>query len=65
MSALPSPCIDVCRFDGPTGWCLGCGRTLAECRIWKRGSRARLKAISAELPHRLKKLGPKRVQADG
>jgi len=65
MSALPSPCIDICRFDGPTGWCLGCGRTLAECRIWKRASRAQLKAISAQLPHRLKKLGARRVQAHG
>ena len=30
-----SPCIDICEFDGPQGWCLGCGRTLKECQKWK------------------------------
>jgi uncharacterized protein len=58
---MKSPCIDVCRFDGATGWCVGCGRTLPECREWKRASNARLKAISAELPHRLKRLARRGV----
>jgi len=30
-----SPCIDVCKFSGPKGWCLGCGRTRGECQKWK------------------------------
>jgi len=53
---MKSPCLDICRFDAATGWCVGCGRTLAECREWRRASHARLKAISGQLPHRLKRL---------
>jgi predicted Fe-S protein YdhL (DUF1289 family) len=30
-----SPCIDICEFSGPKGWCLGCGRTRNECEKWK------------------------------
>ncbi len=36
MSVIPikSPCIKVCVIDGPTGWCLGCARTLKEITQW-------------------------------
>lgn len=30
-----TPCIDVCDFSGPKGWCRGCGRTRDECNDWK------------------------------
>lgn len=59
---MKSPCVDVCRFDGPTGWCLACGRTLAECREWKRANHARLKALGAQLPQRLRKLEQRGVR---
>ena len=32
MKKAKSPCIDVCKFIGPNGWCLGCGRTRDETR---------------------------------
>ena len=35
MKRRKSPCIDVCEFNGPHGWCLGCGRTRQECNEWK------------------------------
>ena len=35
MKKAKSPCIDVCKFIGPNGWCLGCGRTRNETRKWK------------------------------
>ena len=35
MKKAKSPCIDVCKFIGPNGWCLGCGRTKNETRKWK------------------------------
>lgn len=35
MKRNQSPCIDVCEFSGPKGWCLGCGRTREECNEWK------------------------------
>ncbi|WP_331289082.1 MULTISPECIES: DUF1289 domain-containing protein [Methylobacteriaceae] len=25
----------VCQWDGRTGWCLGCGRTVPEIRAWR------------------------------
>ncbi len=35
MSRDKNPCIDVCEFSGPKGWCLGCGRTREEAQKWK------------------------------
>ena len=34
--AVKSPCIDVCSFDGKSGLCVGCFRTLDEIRGWKK-----------------------------
>jgi predicted Fe-S protein YdhL (DUF1289 family) len=31
---VPSPCVDVCRMDPTTGWCLGCARTIDEIAAW-------------------------------
>jgi len=31
---VPSPCINVCRMDGATGWCEGCLRTIDEIAAW-------------------------------
>ncbi|MGK2908883.1 MAG: DUF1289 domain-containing protein [Sphingobium sp.] len=33
---MKSPCIDLCAFNGSTGWCRGCGRFKPECRTWKK-----------------------------
>jgi len=30
-----SPCIDVCKYLGPKGWCVACGLTSKESRTWK------------------------------
>ena len=35
MKSKKSPCIDICKFMGKNGWCLGCGRTKIEVRILK------------------------------
>lgn len=59
---MKSPCINVCRFDGRTGWCVACARTLAECRLWKKASRPQLLAISKTLPARLAKLDARGVR---
>ncbi|SEJ68477.1 DUF1289 domain-containing protein [Paraburkholderia diazotrophica] len=34
--SIKSPCIDVCKFDSKTGYCLGCLRTRGECKGWKK-----------------------------
>jgi predicted Fe-S protein YdhL (DUF1289 family) len=53
---VKNPCIDVCKFDKKTGWCIGCGRSKDECRAWKKASKKRRKEIKHNLPHRLEKL---------
>jgi len=49
---MANPCIDVCRFDDATGWCLGCGMRKPEKKGWKKDRAAR-PAIRAALPGRL------------
>ncbi|MEC7946710.1 MAG: DUF1289 domain-containing protein, partial [Myxococcota bacterium] len=29
-----SPCVDVCSYRGPKGWCTACGLTSKESRGW-------------------------------
>ncbi|WP_244477084.1 DUF1289 domain-containing protein [Methylobacterium sp. Leaf117] len=47
------PCTGVCRFDGRTGWCLGCGRTVPEIRAWRKSTPFRRTALARELPRRV------------
>jgi predicted Fe-S protein YdhL (DUF1289 family) len=54
-AAMASPCIDICRYDETTGWCLGCGMTKPEKKLWKKEKSAR-PAILAPLPARLQNL---------
>lgn len=34
--AVKSPCIDICVFDGKSGFCMGCLRTASEAKEWKK-----------------------------
>ena len=56
MKKPKSPCIDVCNFSGPNGWCLGCGRTRNECQRWKKMKPYEIKNINKELNKRLNKI---------
>lgn len=49
---MASPCIDVCRHDEETGWCLGCGMTRKDRKHWKK-EKERRPAIREALPARL------------
>lgn len=53
---IATPCVKVCIVDGASGWCLGCGRTLAEIAGWTRLSDDERAAVMASLPARLKDL---------
>ena len=53
---MASPCIDVCRYDETTGWCLGCGMAKPEKKQWKKDRETR-PAIRAALAERLAALG--------
>ena len=33
--SVASPCIDVCRIDEATGYCVGCQRTMEEIGRWR------------------------------
>ncbi|MAR33207.1 MAG: DUF1289 domain-containing protein [Porticoccaceae bacterium] len=53
MKRQKSPCIDVCKFNGPRGWCMGCGRTREECKSWKSMKPYAIKKLQKELSNRL------------
>jgi len=50
---MAHPCIDVCRYDEATGWCLGCGLTKPEKKTWKKERKPDRAALRALLPARL------------
>lgn len=52
---MASPCIDICRYDEATGWCLGCGMTQPEKKRWKKDKAAR-PTLREALPGRLSML---------
>lgn len=61
---ITSPCIKVCAIDGRTGFCLGCGRTMAEIGNWVKLGPDGRKEVTKSLPERMQtlselgKLGP-------
>jgi predicted Fe-S protein YdhL (DUF1289 family) len=52
MTAVASPCINVCQMDEATGWCAGCLRTLDEIACWSVLDDADKRAVWAELAQR-------------
>ena len=61
--SVKSPCIDVCRFEGKTGLCVGCLRTLIECREWVKMKDNRRHQIIRDRPRREAKLMERRLIA--
>jgi predicted Fe-S protein YdhL (DUF1289 family) len=53
---VPSPCTKICEIDAGTGWCRGCGRTLAEIGDWFYAGEGEKRAIVAALPARMRRL---------
>ena len=51
-SSVPSPCINICRMDAPSGWCEGCLRTLDEIAAWGRMSEDAKRQLWVELRQR-------------
>ena len=56
LQPIKTPCIKVCVVDGPTGLCLGCGRTLPEIAKWARLTPDERDAVMAALPPRIEQL---------
>jgi uncharacterized protein len=54
--AIPSPCIDICRFDRRTGYCIACLRTAEEARRWRKMTDHQRRRILADNQRRRAKL---------
>jgi predicted Fe-S protein YdhL (DUF1289 family) len=50
--ALDSPCVNICTIDEATGFCCGCGRTIAEIAAWVSLTPEERARIRAALPPR-------------
>jgi hypothetical protein len=53
LPPIKTPCVKVCVVDGPTGHCLGCGRTLGEIARWARLTDIERDEVMARLPDRI------------
>mgnify|MGYP003455598935 CR=1 FL=1 len=51
---VPSPCKNICRMHEPSGYCVGCGRTLDEITLWSVLDDDDKRAVWALLPARLR-----------
>lgn len=53
---LKSPCIEICRIDSRTHWCMGCGRTVEEIKTWRKMTPYHQQAVLADLGRRVSRL---------
>ncbi|WP_431067618.1 DUF1289 domain-containing protein [Methylotuvimicrobium sp.] len=51
-----TPCIDVCKYSGPSEWYIGCGRTQEESRQWKKMKPYAKQALLNSLKKRLSQM---------
>ncbi|MBL8579575.1 MAG: DUF1289 domain-containing protein [Mesorhizobium sp.] len=58
--AVPSPCLDLCKFDRKSDMCVGCFRTTEEIRMWKKMTDHKRHAILAERSRRQSKLAARK-----
>ena len=52
---MKDPCIGICKFA--EGVCIGCGRSKAEIKAWKKLGKSERRVILAEADMRLLALG--------
>ncbi|QTN22436.1 DUF1289 domain-containing protein [Rhizobacter sp. AJA081-3] len=63
VSAIPSPCISVCRMHAGSGWCEGCLRTIDEIAAWSVLDDQHKRAVWKLLPQRREVLAAMKGQA--
>jgi len=51
-SLIPSPCINICQMDAPSGLCIGCFRTIDEITVWAKTDDATRAHILAAISQR-------------
>lgn len=54
--AIPSPCLDTCKFNKKADLCTGCFRTRDEIRSWKKMTDHKRRQVLSERPKREAKL---------
>ena len=52
LSPVPSPCVNICRMNPVSGWCVGCWRSIDEIVAWSRLDDDAKRAVWAQLPAR-------------
>jgi len=62
---IASPCIGVCKIDRTSGFCVGCARTPAEIRRWKRAEDPEKRLILAALAGRMPVAAQGRLRTHG
>lgn len=62
-AVIESPCVKVCAIDATTGWCLGCGRSMAEIGSWGSLDPERRRAVVGELETRKAKIADRELRA--
>ncbi|EGR1157115.1 MULTISPECIES: DUF1289 domain-containing protein [Vibrio] len=62
MKKQKSPCVDLCDFSSPKGWCLGCARTRDECQKWKTLKPYALNILKKELQKRMSQMRNERIK---
>ena len=62
MKRRKSPCIDICEFSGPNGWCLGCGRSRQECQKWKKLKPYEIITLQKEIKKRMSQIALNNAQ---
>ena len=53
---METPCVNICLLDGPSEFCIGCGRSGNEIAGWVDMTPAERRAIMDILPERLENL---------
>ncbi|WP_342364303.1 DUF1289 domain-containing protein [Terrarubrum flagellatum] len=65
MTDDASPCVNVCVVDPVTGFCIGCGRTIAEIAGWIGMSSGERIAVKDKLTDRLKTMTSRAARKGG
>ena len=59
-----SPWVDICKYQGPKGWCIACGLTSKESKGWKAMKPFAKKALLSQLQRRQAELNSLKLKVD-
>jgi predicted Fe-S protein YdhL (DUF1289 family) len=62
---VPSPCVRVCFIHPPSGYCVGCFRTLDEIAAWGSLDNREKREVLGLLPERRRRVGEELARGGG